>query len=467
MAVSPLHFLTYRVDLPPRFDWLRGIPEFVAALLTKEPSAPHTALGDDPFALQRPKNLLWRAFGSNLTPADGQLANPDMDIVDESQPIDIESLLGVRVAELLQTPFPMTTAKGRLPGHEPLCPEQARYFREDLSLYLRAYGNGEIPVRALGDQILALLGLHLTTYSLSHVAASNHLYQSGEWLPDTGAYRDQWATEIYVDMTGGRHAGSRDLARASFVRHYGRLMDQIRTMLGFRLLAMHLEGASDIRAMRDLKSKTGIEFLTTLSTGRLASGGEAYQSVMSWARTELNRLRRAQPDEAWPQEIVAIAEDEALHPFDRLVEIVAVSDSELRGSMRKFLISVTRKNQASGLLTGSPRKDDDYYAMGPQLLEAIVHLVVLRREGVPSAAPTDISQLVSRLRSRYGIWIDQPPPSLDQSYEAHLAAQENLAAFKERLRELGLFRAVTDASRMQRLRPRYVPAGDRLEAPVL
>jgi len=50
--------------------------------------------------------------------------------------------------------------------------------------------------------------------------------------------------------------------------------------------------------------------------------------------------------------------------------------------------------------------------------------------------------------------------SLDQSYEAHQAAQANFAALKEKLRQLGFFRAVNDARRMQRLTPRYAPIGD-------
>lgn len=466
LGVRPLHFLTYRIDLPPRWDWLRFIPEFVCSILTKDPQQPGASAKDDPFALQRPENLFWRAFGANLLPPEDHLGNADGDRLVEEDPIDIESLLAVRVAQILRTPDQLVRgaargAGGDLPGVDPLCPGRARVFREDFSLYLRAYGDNEIPTRALGDQVLALLGFELLVYSLGHVAASNHLYRTGEWLSDKNDELGRWELDLYVDLTGGRNPVSAQIARASFLRHSSWLMDQIRAMLGFRLLAYHLEGAQDIPTMRDLRRLTGIEFLTRLTDGRLPQGGEAYGSVNAWARTDRNRLRLAQPNGEWPPELQPVAEDPELGPFDSLVELIATADHELRSSMRKYMLSIGRRNQGSGMIAGSPRKDDDRYVLGPLLLEALVHLLVLKPGHPPKAGPLDVSDFVELLKRRYGIWVDEPPPSLDQSYEAHEAARANYEALKETLRQLGLFRAVTDAKGMQRLRPRYVALGDR------
>ncbi|MGQ9688850.1 MAG: hypothetical protein ACUVXF_08710, partial [Desulfobaccales bacterium] len=125
-----------------------------------------------------------------------------------------------------------------------------------------------------------------------------------------------------------------------------------------------------------------------------------------------------------------------------------------------FFFSITRRNQDSGLLSGDPRKkDDNYYTLGLQMLETLVQLLILKPGNPPKIRPLDIYDFVDILKERYGIWIDEPPPSLDTGYEARAAAQANFAALKEKLRQLGFFRAVTDARRMQRLKPRYQPAG--------
>ena len=307
IGVRPLHFLTYRIDLPPRWNWLRSIPEFVCSILAKDPRRPGASEAGDPFALQRPENLFWRAFGANLEPPSQQLGNADADRLVEEAPVDLESLLSIRVAQLLKTPAQVVkgarSGGGDLPGIDPLCPGQARVFREDFSLYLRAYGDGEIPARALGDQILALLGFELLVYSLSHVAASNHLYMTGEFLPDRNDDLGRWDVDLYVDLTGGRNRMSAVLARASFLRHSTWLLDQVRTMLGFRLLAYHLEGATDIPEVSDLRQTSGVDFLTRLTLGRLPEGGEAFASVRAWARTTRKSLRVAQPDSEWPSEL--------------------------------------------------------------------------------------------------------------------------------------------------------------------
>ena len=146
--------------------------------------------------------------------------------------------------------------RGGLSGLEPLCPYQARIFREDFSLFFRAYPPPEVPVRVLGDYMLCLLALHLTTYTLCHFAASNHLYNTGEWLDDRRSPDDSrvWELGIYPDLTGGRVRKSRELARQSYTRHYEWMQKQLRTMIGFRLLDYSLHSATDIKELRRLRS---------------------------------------------------------------------------------------------------------------------------------------------------------------------------------------------------------------------
>jgi len=467
MSIRPLHFFTYRIDLPSRWSHLRSIPEFVAAILHRDPaSEPLISRPDEPFALQQPHNLFWKTFGEGIT-NNNPLKTADQDRYDDNIELDIESLLTVRVAEKLNTPLEVTvrggSKGGRITGFEPLCPLQARLFREDFSLFLRAFSPSIVPIRVLGDYVLCLLALNLTVYSLCHFAASNHLYNTGEWRDDKRPSNGNrvWELSIYPDLTGGSVRKSRELAKQSYARHHEWMLQQLRTMIGFRLLDYYLRNATSINELRDLRDLKGIEFLKKLALGRQLSYPNIFNFVQGSASPALTGLELAQTDKKWPEDIVSIATDQSLPPFDRLVELLASTQEEFQQNMLKYFTSCSRRNLDSGLLAGSPMKrEDNYYTLGIKLLETLVQLLILKPNDPPKSHPLDIYEFVKRLKERYGIWIDEPPPGLEQSYESRQAAQANFSALKEKLRQLGFFRSVTDAMRMQRLRPRYAPAGD-------
>jgi hypothetical protein len=292
------------------------------------------------------------------------------------------------------------------------------------------------------------------------MAASNRLYETGEWVSDkhTEGGKRVWELGIYPDLTGGHVRKSRELAQQSYATHYGMMMQQLRAMIGFRLLKHYL--TNDIRELRQNRLK-GIKLLETLASGRQPSSDDIYLAAQGSARPALSTLKAAQPGGEWPEELTGIIDDASLKPFDKLVEILATTQDDLRAQMTKFITSHTRRNMESGLLAGSPRRpDENHYTLGIQLLETLVQLLILKPCDPPTSRPLDIYDFVRLLKECYSIWVDEPPPHLDQSHEARKAAQANFDALKEKLRQLGFFRAVTDARRMQRLRPRYIPAGD-------
>ena len=202
--------------------------------------------------------------------------------------------------------------------------------------------------------------------------------------------------------------------------------------------------------------------MKTLALGRQPSCSEVYAAAQASARPALNGLRQAQrqPDERWPDDLAGIA-DSAQPAFDRLVELLASTQNNLQDNMLSFFTACSRRNLDSGLLGGQGKRRDNYYTLGTKLLETLVQLLVLKPSDPPKSRPLDVYDFVEQLKERYGIWIDKPPPALDLDYESRQAAQANFVALKEKLRQLGFFRAVTDARRMQRLKPRYIPAGDR------
>ncbi|MGQ9687927.1 MAG: hypothetical protein ACUVXF_03935, partial [Desulfobaccales bacterium] len=346
MGVRPLHFMTYRVDLPKNWANTRSVPEVLAAILHQNPNS-SPLQDEDVFPLQSPQNLFWRIFGFGLTNPSQLFINADLDTYDDSCDLDIEALLTIRVMEGLRKP---AERMGEISGFEPLCPKQARLFREDFSLFLRAYGPPAVPVRVLGDYLLCLLALNLTIYCLKHFAASNHLYEQGKWLDDR---QHDWELDIYPDLTGGRVRKSQELARQSYRRHQDLILRQLRTMIGFRLLDIYLRPANHIQAIGNLNQIKGIVFLQTLALGRQPSCSEVYTYTQGSAGPALTVLKQKQQEDGeWPADMKSIAEDPSLPPFDRLVELLSSFQYDLYSNMFKFFFSITRRNQDSGLLSG-------------------------------------------------------------------------------------------------------------------
>ena len=276
LGIRPLHFMTYRVDLP-KWNNLRNIPELIAAILHRDSSGESLVSNpDEPFALQSRKNLLWTRFGRGII-NDSQLGNAEKDKYDDQVELDIEALLSVRVCELLKPPKEVTVkvgAKGALiPGFDPLAPRQARIFRQDFSAFLRGYSSESIPVRVFGDCVLCLMSLNLTTYFLCHAAAMNHLYETGEWLDDSriNEGKRQWELGIYADLTGGKNRKSRELAKLSYARHSEWMAKQLRSMIGFRLLDYYLRNRQDLPELKNLRNAKGVEQLKLLALGHQQS----------------------------------------------------------------------------------------------------------------------------------------------------------------------------------------------------
>jgi hypothetical protein len=118
------------------------------------------------------------------------------------------------------------------------------------------------------------------------------------------------------------------------------------------------------------------------------------------------------------------------------------------------------KNQDSQLMMdGRSRKHTRRGAIGPKLLEVLVQLLVLEENesGSYSSNPLSINSLVDKIRTRYGLIIDgSKEPRFEQSdIQTHLAFKENVDALKSKLRQIGFYTDLSDASTLQKIRPRY------------
>ena len=72
--------------------------------------------------------------------------------------------------------------------------------------------------------------------------------------------------------------------------------------------------------------------------------------------------------------------------------------------------------------------------------------------------PIRLQEFLAFLEERYGILIDRPPDTY-KGAEYIAAARDNLRAMLERLRQMGIFRDLSDDFTAQRLHPPYSDTG--------
>jgi len=151
-----------------------------------------------------------------------------------------------------------------------------------------------------------------------------------------------------------------------------------------------------------------------------------------------------------------------LPDFDTYIEILVT----LRGDFhRDFVIKsfdATMLKNKPGALLAQPRasKSSRRFVLESRLLEVLLQIAVLRPGGDRGyfTGEMRIDDLLSFLRERYGLYIDQLPPGEGFSaptIDERKALRSNVRAFTGRLREIGFYRDLSDAYVTQTVVPRY------------
>jgi len=111
-------------------------------------------------------------------------------------------------------------------------------------------------------------------------------------------------------------------------------------------------------------------------------------------------------------------------------------------------------NPGDGFLQGGRGKKRKY-VLGNVLLEVLVQLAVVSADFKGfKTQPITIVSFVEWLKNRYGIYINEWPNGSD-SPETAKALTNNLNVLKDRLRQLGFYTDLSDASNSQVIKPRF------------
>ncbi len=154
-----------------------------------------------------------------------------------------------------------------------------------------------------------------------------------------------------------------------------------------------------------------------------------------------------------------------LSDFETYIEILVA----LRGAFhRQYIIqafdAMTQKNRQGALLAQTRAKNAPRrFVLESRLLEVLLQIAVLRPGGDQGyfTGEMRIDDLLSFLRERYGLYIDQLPPGegfTSPTIDERKALRSNVQAFTGRLREIGFYRDLSDAYVTQTVVPRYTIA---------
>src|SRR6266567_3006010 len=350
----------------------------------------------------------------------------------------------------------------------PACPLLVDELATDLLQYLFGYYK-LMPTQAFTYNLLALINFELFNYTLKLVYAINQLVQSPETLPM--AMRDSLHAsppQLYLDFTNNARSYSQEMAKACVRRDVEAYQQYLSSLLHLRLLdgyvgklSRYAQRRAIIDAILD-GSTSGPLYLQRLLL--LQQEPSIDMHIQAQARTEEERIREQnelQDEEvgiqeneenlAWLSEIAGAIETD----FERVVNLLV--EGQRDNAIQHFIswyYGVGGMKKPHGVLRGSSTSRQSWrYAPSNDLLAVLVQVAAARlsQQGIRSIR---LQEFFAFLEAHYGILIDRPP-DIFKGAEYAAAARDNLRAMLDRLRQMGIFRDLSDDFTAQRLHAPY------------
>ena len=326
---------------------------------------------------------------------------------------------------------------------QPVLQEQSKLFCDDI-MRLLAYQNN-IPRSVFIDYLRILVGFHLSLYFQKLIYLLPKMVKDG-----TLEVEDDW--NQVVDMTDKLESNVSPIACADMDKTINGLIDYIRASFTISVMRKsefpNLSVASALNKIKAPTPKTEAFFdikIENILNKYSPNSNSSRDEEMEAEQNKAELLEYLQYEET---------------PLEKYVQCLMKVGAayQLRYS-RDFLDKASMKNDTSAfIIDGRSRKHTRRGAIGSKLLEVLVQLLVLTpKNGGFESKPLSIRQLVKEIRDRYGLIIDGTvePRFKDADINTHLAFKENVEALKNKLRQIGFYTDLSDASSLQKIRPRY------------
>ena len=384
---------------------------------------------------------------------------------DSSATVDVETQAILRLDQQVTHVMKETKEPTRF---QPLCIGQADMMADDI-LRLLAY-EPHVPRSVLVDYLKSLIAFHLASHQLKLLQilpklvkqkSGSDFCNAGETpanfdhtnMPEDCPYH----ISLVVDMSNGSNSHMVELARKSVDRLYSKIPAFVQANFVVKKLDEMAEylnkkagkttthesdkwGVGDLVSLlkpeHDIERQAYFKFRLAKLIEELDSGGDSVDP-------ETREIRGM-----------------GLGEFETFVEILMTHRSNFhRRFIIKCLDSLLLKNKENGIMA-QPRTAGSYrrFVLGSKLLEVLVQIAVLdQKDGHFATRKIRIEDLLAFLRNRYCIYIDRLPEKFQNTCSVHdrRALRLNLDAFKQRLREIGFYKDLSDAYITQKVSPRY------------
>jgi hypothetical protein len=332
---------------------------------------------------------------------------------------------------------------------------------DDLVSFLYAY-RSLMPPEALMGQTRGLVNFQLFIYTLKLVYAINALTDDPSQMPRAmvpNATLDA-TPEIYLDFAGASEPLSREMTNWCVRRDLDAFQRFISSKIELRQISSYAKQLAkdthaDPKALAAGEERDAPRRLQLLLELRddLGMGRE----IQAEARATLREIRQANvaDEDAESEDLNRVLRSEPT-ALSSVVALLVQAQKPIHANVMKWYSGVGGTTKPYGIIQGGKSRNTWRYAPGNELLSILVQLAQVSVGDSSGTAPRAIKlrEFVDYLYTRFGILVDRPPSGLvGPEYVA--AAQANLNAMLDRLREMGVFRDLSDDFTVQRLTPTY------------
>jgi hypothetical protein len=444
-APRPLHGLTYRFRNPKHCrDY--GASKHIYEMLK------HARNNKGISTIQRLREF----FFSGLDAVTDRIA--------DDLTIDVETQALLRLCKQVQQDAPDTSDEHSYP---PVCIGAADLLADDITRLLIYKDN--IPRSVMVEYLKIIVSLHLALYHLRLMKILPTNVRRMEKDPicaatkcsvdpknDTCPFQDcPHRIALVVDVANVPTTLMSRIASHSADVHYRRMPSFLKNYFTIRKLD---EFGRHLKTIGRLK---GDELALSEVLELLKPKWKTERDIF-FGNRRASLLETDKDDSALDPEIQAIC-DLGLDDLNLYIECVFILASNTpRKNLVTAIDSLLLKNRPGAIITqGRGKGAARRFILDSRMLEVLLQIAVLRTGGQLGYHTTEIriEELLSFIRERYGIYIDRLPdgegfekPSIDDRE----ALRSNVAAFKNKLREIGFYQDLSDAYITQHVTPRYV-----------
>jgi hypothetical protein len=388
---------------------------------------------------------------------------------DGKTPLDTLTRLSIAFLDGFENTRPGISREKNVPSP---CPALANELATDLLRYLFEY-HTTMPTQAFTHHLLVLLNFELFNYTLKLVHAVNELVRNPDSLPAAmGDRAESSPPQLYLDFTESPIGYSQEMAKACVRRDIETYQQFLSSNLLLRQLDFYVE-----------KLKRNVSYRATIENVlRPELSGAEYLQGLLWlkndpvvslginaaANFDEDRIRKENTNEGEDDDPEALGwldaiADTAESNIERVVSLLVESQ---RGDAIEHFVrwywGVGGMKKPQGVLRGTTLSRKSWrYAPTNDVLAVFVQLAAARlstpnnpehrEQGV---RPIRLQEFLQFLEGRFGILVDRPPSPFEGA-EYRAASRENLRAMLRRLRQMGIFRDLSDDFTVQRLHPPY------------